>query len=64
MDGPYHILSLFFSVDTMVFDFPYIVFFLVQFLYYWKNITKKDYVERFWRNFYIFFMEVIIWKEN
>ena len=64
MDGPYHILSLFFSVDTMVFDFPYIVFFLVQFLYYWKNITKKDYVERFRRNFYIFFMEVIIWKEN
>ena len=53
-------LGLFLSDDIMVFDFLHFMFFQVQYIHYcWKH-----YVERLRRNFYIFFMEVINWKEN
>ena len=58
--GKFETISLFFSVDIMVFDFPHFVFFQVQYIHYcWKH-----YLERLHRNCYTFFMEVIIWKEN
>ena len=41
-------VGLFFSVDIMVFDFLYFVFFQVKYIHYcWKH-----YVERLRRNFY------------
>ena len=58
--GEHMTLGLFLSGDIMVFDFLHFVFFQVQYIHYcWKH-----YVERLRRNFYIFFMEVINWKEN
>ena len=44
-------VSLFFSVDIMVFDFPHFLFFQVQYI----NYCCKHYVEILRRNFYIFF---------